>query len=110
MKTKKSRYLVRPKDYHIWELDPHNNCYRSYSCRNVTYPDGTRPNAQNHFTFENLTQNYDFFPILKTQIPKYEELGHLYHKLMDKFHENDGHGGIKGIDNLTFGEREFLGF
>lgn len=109
MKTTKTDYLVRPNDYHIWELDPANGCYRSYSTRTVTYSDGTRPNAQLHFTFENLTQNYDFIPITKEEIPKYEKLHDLYHKTLMKYNENDGHGGIKGADNLSPAEKEFLG-
>ena len=109
MKTKNPTYLVRKRDYHIWELDPHNSCYRSYSTRDVTYPDGTRPHAQSHFTFENLTQNYEFFPITKDEIEKYEKLGKKYHEIWKKYHANDGHGGIKGSDYLTDAEREFIG-
>ena len=29
------KYLVRPSDFHIFELDMSNNCYRSYSSKNV---------------------------------------------------------------------------
>jgi len=109
MKIRKSKYLVRKNDYHIWELDPANGCYRSYSNRSVTYPDGTRPNAQSHFTFENLTQNFEFIPIYAKDIPKYKRLGKAYHAIMNKYCESDGHGGHKGIENLTPAEREFVG-
>jgi len=51
----------------------------------------------------------NFFPITKDEIPKYEKFGKRYHKIWSKYHENDGHGGIKGADYLTDTEREFIG-
>ena len=51
----------------------------------------------------------NFFPITKDEIPKYEKFGKRYHKIWSKYHENDGHGGIKGADYLTDAEREFIG-
>lgn len=105
MKTKKSKYLVRPNDYTIFEVDYHNGCYRCLSDRYKR----NRFEAYEHFTFENLTKNYGFIPITKEDFPKYEELAKTYWKIMHKYCEPDGHGGSKGIDNLTFGEREFIG-
>ena len=103
--TKKSKYLVRPDDYTIFEVDYTNGCYR---CLSDKYK-RNRFHAYEHFTYKNLTENFKFFSITKEEIPEYETLNNLYHKILNKYHENDGHGGIKGIDNLTFGEREFLG-
>ena len=90
------KYLVRPHDFHIWEIDEFNNCYRSYSNRTVTYSDGTRPNAQKHFTYENLTENYDFFPIDEDEIEIYQKKGNFYHKYINWITRSDGHGGSKG--------------
>ena len=105
MKKKNLKYLVRPRDYHIFEIDNSNGCYRSYEKKRVK----NRFKAYEHFTFENLTKNYNFFPITKEDIPKYIELNHTYHTIMSKYLENDGHGGIKGADHLSDGEREFIG-
>jgi hypothetical protein len=92
----KSRFLVRPEDSHIFELDESNECYRSYTTRDVTYRDGTRPNASTHFTFENLTSTFDFFPIGENEIGKYEEMNRVYHQWMSWSLRSDGHGGVKG--------------
>ena len=93
---KQTKYLVRPKDFHIFDLDESNNCYRSYSTRCVTYPDGTRPNAQLHFNFKNLVENYDFIPIQDAELKKYEEKHELYCGYMMWSGRSDGHGGAKG--------------
>lgn len=92
----KPKYLVRPHDYHIFDLDESNGCYRSWSTRNVTYSGGTRPNAMSHFTLENLTINYDFFPIDEEDLKLYVDKNNLYHKWISWSHRNDGHSGIKG--------------
>mgnify|MGYP003975025727 CR=1 FL=1 len=92
----KTKFLIRPHDTHIYELDESNGCYRSYSCRTVTYSDGTRPNAQLHFTFENLTENYDFFAIEPEELPIYEEKHQLYLDYTMWAGRSDGHGGSKG--------------
>ena len=86
------KYLVRPGDYHIFELDKSNGCYRSYSTKGVTYSDGTRPNAQSHFTYENLTKIYDFFPITESEIQTWE----VHCKYIIWSTRSDGHGGSKG--------------
>lgn len=88
------KYLVRPNDYSVFELDESNGCYRSY--KGPTYSDGTRPNAQLHFTFENLTENYDFFPITEDEISIYEKKCDQYYKFLSWQTRSDGHGGIKG--------------
>lgn len=92
----KTKYLVRPSDFHIFELDESNNCFRSYSTKTVTHPDGTRPKAQEHFTFENLTKNYDFIPIDESEIKKYENKNKEYVKFISWKNRSDGHGGVKG--------------
>jgi len=103
--SKKSKYLVRPKDYTIFEVDYTNGCYR---CLSDKYK-RNRFHAYKHFTFKNLTENYGFFPITEDEIPKYDHLNDVYHSIMKKYCEPDGHGGSKGTDNLTAGEIEFLG-
>lgn len=90
------KYLVRPHDFHIFDIDEANNCYRSWSTRTVTYSDGTRPNAQNHFTFKNLTENYGFFPISENELQMYEQKHDEYLKFSSWQSRSDGHGGSKG--------------
>ena len=89
------KYLVRPHDSHIFELDESNGCYRSHNST-VTYSDGTRPNAQKHFTYKNLTENYDFFQIKEEDLGIYEEKNNEYHRFMRWYTRPDGHGGSKG--------------
>lgn len=91
-----SKYLVRPHDFHIWDLDESNGCYRSYSTRTVTYDDGTRPTAQPNHTFELLTNIYDFFPIEEGELEYYEVKHDDYMGFMSWQHRSDGHGGCKG--------------
>lgn len=92
----KPKYLVRPRDYHVFELDESNGCYRSWNTRKVTYSDGTRPNAMLHFTFENLTENYDFFPIEESELDDYQKKNELYMRYISWINRPDGHGGTKG--------------
>ena len=90
---KSPQYLVRPSDSHIWELDPSNNCYRSYD--GPKYSDGTPRNADDHYTYEFLLQ-YGFFPIDETEIPTYEAKCKYHYGFISWQHRNDGHGGCKG--------------
>ena len=104
MTNKKTpRYLVRPRDFHIFEIDESNDCYRSFINKNVTRSDGTRPNAQKHFTFDNLVNGYDFFPIDETQLDYYISKNREYLDYMKWYTRPDGHGGIKGgtMDEYT---------
>jgi len=73
------QYLVRPSDFHIFEIDESNGCYRSYTNKNVLHSDGSRPNAQKHFTFDILTKNYGFIPIDVDEIKMYEKKNNEYH-------------------------------
>ena len=86
------KYLVRPHDFHVFELDASNNCYRSYE----KVENENRPDAYNHFTFEILTKNYGFFAINESEIEVYEKKNNLYHKWMSWSSRSDGHGGTKG--------------
>ena len=99
-KDKKPKYLVRTRDYHIWELDPSNGFYRSYSCV-VKYPDGTIPNARPNMNYEDLTKIYGFIPIKKDQLEIYEKKHQEYLDFTSWQCRSDGHGGSKGG---TFGE------
>jgi hypothetical protein len=91
-----SQFLVRPKDFHIWEIDESNGCYRSYINKDVTRSDGTRSNAQEHFTFEILTKGFGFFPIDESEIEIYEKKNDEYVKFINWQCRPDGHGGSKG--------------
>ena len=97
---KKCIYLVRMNDYAIFELDPSNGCYRIYEQPGKEKEN--RPNAQSHFTFTNLTENYNFIPIKKKEIPQWikrhdYELGFRIWQC-----RNDGHGGAKGGDRYEY--------
>jgi hypothetical protein len=91
----KPKYLVRPDDFCIFDLDETNGCYRSWSKTPITYGDGTRPNAMLHFTFENLTKNYGFFEINESDIEMYLQKQDEYSKFLS-WNRSDGHGGTKG--------------
>jgi len=94
---KNCKYLVRLRDSHIFEIDDYNNCYRSYTCKEVKmYGSNEQPHAQSHFTYENLTRNYDFIPIDESEIEFYENKNDEYYAFMKWKHRSDGHGDIKG--------------
>ena len=90
-----AKFLVRPNDFHIFELDESNNCYRSWGT-NVTYSNGEKPNAALNFTFNNLVENYDFFPIEEDELQIYENKHEEYRKFISWKTRPDGHGGSKG--------------
>jgi hypothetical protein len=92
IKMKNPKYLVRPDDFHIFEIDPLNGCYRGYEEKKVK----NRFHAYDHFTFENLTENYGWFPITKEEIPKYLEKMHFHYAFLSWQCRNDGHGEAKG--------------
>ncbi len=91
-----TKFLVRPNDFHIWDLDESNGCYRSYSTRSVTYSDGTRSNAQPNYTYDNLVNNYDFIPITEEELPDYEAKHDYRMGFITWQYRSDGHGGCKG--------------
>lgn len=74
------KYLVRPSDNHVFEIDPSNYRYRSVYLRN----DPNRPPAYPDFTYDNLTAYYNFFPIREDQLGEYltmdEELNRAYNE------------------------------
>ena len=55
-----------------------------------------RHHAYDHFTFENLTKNYGWFPITKKEIPKYLKDMHFHYAFLSWQSRNDGHGDAKG--------------
>lgn len=95
---KKSKYLVRPGDMHIFEIEEYSGFYRSYFTRNTK----NRPNAYEHFTYENLTRDYNFFPIEEKELEMYVYINRLIHDYMSWKYKSDGHGGIKEVG--TFDE------
>lgn len=87
----KPKYLVRPQDFSIFELDESNGCYR------ILLKNAIRiPNAMGHFTFENLTVNYGFFPIDESELDFYEHKSDDHYKFLSWQSRSDGHGGCKG--------------
>lgn len=95
------KFLVRPRDYHIWELDESNNCYRSWSCRDVTYSDGTRPNAQKTFTLELLLE-CDFFPIEESEVDFYDKKHSEYLTYSSWLCRSDGHAYVNGFPTTEY--------
>lgn len=93
---KKSKYLVRPSDMHIFEVDESNGCYRSYTNRNVTDSDGNRPEAYSHMNYDNLTQNYHFFPVEEYDLSLYEYFEAVCVDFISWQNRPNGHGGAKG--------------
>ncbi|MBT6047716.1 MAG: hypothetical protein HOG49_12985 [Candidatus Scalindua sp.] len=91
---KNPKYIVRPDDSYIWELDESNNCYRSY--KPIKYSDGTRANAHDNYTFKRLTEIYDFFPIEEDELAKYEAKCKDHYAFVGWQIRSDGHGGCKG--------------
>lgn len=85
-------YLVRPDDFHIFELDESNYCYRSYE----KYPREHRQHAYDHFTFQNLTENFNFFPIDAEDLPYWEEKQQYHRDFISWQCRPDGHGHRKG--------------
>ncbi len=103
-KKNNSKYLVRPHDFRVFELD-FNNAYRAYEEPGKEIVN--RSNAQSHFTFKNLTQNYDFFVIQESEIQDYQKKNHLYYKYQDLKWKNDHHGGVYENTNIESFE-EFI--
>jgi len=86
-----SKYLVRPNDMMIFEIDESNGCYRPriVDMKNV-------PQAQSYFTYEHLTQDYNFFPIKEEELKMYEFFEFVSYDYMGWQGRPDGHGGYKG--------------
>jgi len=90
------KYLVRPSDFHIVEVDESNGAYRSYTSRDVSYSDGTRPKANPYFTYENLTYLHSFFPIEEHELRFFEQMGNDRREFFAWQDIPGGYGGIKG--------------
>jgi hypothetical protein len=90
---KKPKYIVRPDDFSIFEIDQTNGRYRIWE-KNPNN-NKSRPKAMKHFTLENLTKNYHFFPINESEIEYYEQKSNEHYNFISWKHRPDGHGGIK---------------
>lgn len=90
-----TKYLVRPNDSHIFEIDPSNGAYRSKTTI-VLYSDGTRPKVQPHYTFDFLTKNFGFIPIEEKDLQFYIQKGKEYMDYQRWASRTDGHDGRKG--------------
>jgi len=104
----KNQYLVRPRDYHIYDLDKSNNRYRSWTTRSATYSDGTRPSAQSSYTYKFLTEGYGFFPIQEEELEFYEKKNNEHHEFISWQNRSDGHGGVKGGSYEDYLKRSVL--
>lgn len=92
MKNKKQApYLVRPNDFMIFEIDKSNGCYRTIHRSKIK-----KHQAQSHFTYENLVNNYNFLPIKRTELKNYKLLRDYYYDYRTWETRSDGHGGTKG--------------
>lgn len=89
-----AKYLVRPGDFSIFEIDPSNNCYRGYN--GPTDSAGNKPKAYDHFTYDILVNGYGFFPISEDEIPIYEKKCHEHYEFVSWQCRSDGHDGTKG--------------
>jgi hypothetical protein len=89
---KTPKYIVRPSDFCIFEIDEDNGCYRVYYSNSLK----NRQSAYPHFSYENLVDNYGFFPISESELPAYEEKHNFEISFITWKHRNDGHGGCKG--------------
>lgn len=95
---KHPKYLVRPNDMMIFEIDESNGYYRTFEEKEIK----NRPNALKHFTYENLTQNYHFFPIEETELNMYKYFNDICYKFMNWQSRPNGHGGRKGGTFIDF--------
>ena len=64
------KYLIRPGDGQIFELDETNNLYSSLSTKGMKNRQPPYP----HFNYENLTGIFKFFPIQESELKTYMEM------------------------------------
>jgi len=93
------KYLVRANDFMRYIRYKNTNLY--WADKDVR---GYKP--YDHFTFENLTQNYDYFPITEDEIDFYEAKHEEYYDYLGWASRSDGHGGSKGGTFEEFLERK----
>lgn len=94
------KYLIRPSDFELFEL------YRDdirYQARYISNYLENAPEPYPHFTYENLVNNYDFFPIDEDEIEKYSLLSNQKWEYEKWRCTNDGYGGLK-FKKETFDE------
>ncbi len=78
----KARYLVRPDDSCIFEyVEEHGGVYR---------PMGSEFPSYAHFTYENLVEVYDFFPIAVGQVSFWQKKSKEHYKSLQE--DSNGHG------------------
>lgn len=78
------KYLVRPIDFSVFELDDETQRYRS-----TNIPRNHKP--YDHFTFDILTEGYGFFPVKEEDLGDYREKSQAYYKSLAMQHYNSGH-------------------
>jgi len=106
------KYLIRwnevegepPLVSGVFELDPYNNCYRTYEEPGKEIEN--RSHAQDHFTYENLVEGYGFSPIENNQLETAVEAWKFYVGFISWRSRNDGHGEPKGGTLLEY--RQYL--
>ena len=100
-------YIVRANDYHVFEIDMSGTKIRS--CISKEPYKVFALSADSDIVLNDLLKNGHFI-IDKKYIKHYKKLNFIYEKIIEKMNETDEHGNPKGIDNLSDGEREFMGF
>lgn len=88
MNNMKNKYLVRPNDFQIFELDENENYYKLKI-------KGLKLSGMPFWTYK-LLNNLGFFPIEEDEIPIYENKHNEYIKFISWQSRPDGHGGSKG--------------
>jgi len=74
--TMQARYLVRPDDSMIFEyVEEHGGVYK---------PMGSKFPSYAHFTYENLVEIYDFFPISVGEFSFWEEKNKKHYQEMQQ--------------------------
>jgi hypothetical protein len=98
--TTNSTYIVRAKDYHVFEIDESGTKIRSRIGRNSYEIFAIASNAE--FALDDFLKNGHFI-IEKKEVKHYKKLNSLWNIIMKKYKK-------RGLDYLSDGEREFIGF
>ena len=88
------KYIVRPHDFSVWERFNDTNLYRTYEKPEKEIKN--RQDPYNHWTYDNLVNGWNFFPIEENQLQEYVEKHDYEISFLSWQCRNDGHGGSKG--------------
>ena len=88
----KPKYLVRPHDFHVWELHPKSGRYQP----RFKTPLENRQDPYEHWDFDTLVGIHNFIPIEDDELDYYEKKNDYELGFFSWQARNDGHGGAKG--------------